>query len=182
MTIFHFYIWMDILTIVAMLPSCHHLLLGPFPAFIKCSENLHVFFLIAFWVAIIGWCFSVVCVGWQRKPHEITETLIASAADVSRISSSMAHSWMRMGTHLLCVPKTQLSQRIRDHFQNKACANNEEGTVNVSLYVKREESHLFMAVVVMVEVFCTFVIIGPSLISRGLLPCSVEVTSTVCKS
>lgn len=135
MTIFHFYIWMDILTIVAMLPSCHHLLLGPFPAFIKCSENLHVFFLIAFWVAIIGWCFSVVCVGWQRKPHEITETLIASAADVSRISSTMAHSWMRMGTHLLCVPKTQLSQRIRDHFQNKACANNEEGTVNVSLYV-----------------------------------------------
>lgn len=39
-----------------------------------------------------------------------------------------------------------------------------------------------MAVVVMAEEFCTFVIIGPSLISRGLLPCSVEVTSTVCKS
>lgn len=45
-----------------------------------------------------------------------------------------------------------------------------------------EEPHLFMAVVVMVEEFCTFVIIGPGLISRGLLPCSVEVTSTVCKS
>lgn len=39
-----------------------------------------------------------------------------------------------------------------------------------------------MAVVVMVEEFCTFVKIGPSLISRGLLPRSVEVTSTVCKA
>lgn len=45
-----------------------------------------------------------------------------------------------------------------------------------------EEPHLFMAVVVMAEEFCTFVIIGPSLIRRGLLPCSVEVTATVCKS
>lgn len=45
-----------------------------------------------------------------------------------------------------------------------------------------EEPHLFMAVVVMAEEFCTFVIIGPSLVSRGLLPRSVEVTATVCKS
>lgn len=47
---------------------------------------------------------------------------------------------------------------------------------------RREGPHLFMAVVVMVEELCTFVIIGPRPISWGLLPRSVEVTATVCKS
>lgn len=47
---------------------------------------------------------------------------------------------------------------------------------------RREGPHLIMAVVVMVEELCTFVIIGPGLICRGLLPRSVEVAATVRKS
>lgn len=43
-------------------------------------------------------------------------------------------------------------------------------------------SHLFMAMVVMVEEFCTFVVIGPRFVGRGLLPRSIVVTPTVRES
>lgn len=36
-----------------------------------------------------------------------------------------------------------------------------------------------MAMVVMVEEFCTFVVIGPGFVGRGLLPRSIVVTPTV---
>lgn len=43
-------------------------------------------------------------------------------------------------------------------------------------------SYLFMAVVVMVKEFCTFVVIGPCFVGGSLLPCSIVVTSSVCKT
>lgn len=89
-----------------------------------------------------------------RAPREITETLMASATD----------------------------GRFRHSGHNGAFMY-EEGAVTVSLRVKGVGGpHLLMAVVVMVEELCTSIIIGPRPISWGLLPRSVEVTATVCKS
>lgn len=58
----------------------------------------------------------------------------------------------------------------------------EDGTVTVSMSMEMEmrRPHLFMAVVVMVEEFCTFVIIGPRFVGRGQLPRSIVVTPAVC--
>lgn len=109
----------------------------------------------ALWVAITSWW----SVGWQEKlPREIPETLMASATDGRFRHSSYKGAFMyeegqRGGRRCPCVA---------------TC--------------RREGPHLFMAVVVMVEELCTFVIIGPGPISWGLLPRSVEVTATVCKS